>query len=479
MRVHRALLISCFATAVAVTRPSTKGPLEEEDDAVDEYVASHISASGFTRFPSIQHADLIPFSSTSPLSATTSASRTTSASASATTSTPTQVLSPTLASATPSTAFVSPAHDANDSQHLPAKDFSYLLNPQSYHILPPTSTPPPFQNAPQPALNTPLPSLLQTAHYRLAALSAARTLCSTPPTDHSTIFHLLHIRLSCLCLIGEHTLAAQESKLLGDLTSTFYRHPVTNVHLVPWSLRVLCVRLAALGYGEWRKGIMGYYELAKEARENAVKAASPEEKALWKARLRECGIRVANVLVEMGELEGAGGHLRSLSKPEGEGTSNTQEAREVLFMETLVWLRVGDIKAAKQCLSAATALPKSDDKISATLNALIALADSDYDTSASLFRDLHNKYPEDAMITQNLAVALLYLGHISDARELLIELVDQSSSFHSLVFNLCTIFELCSERHREKKLALAEKLAGRVSEQAEVGWELGNADFKL
>ncbi|KAF2196926.1 hypothetical protein GQ43DRAFT_444690 [Delitschia confertaspora ATCC 74209] len=421
---------------VAVPKPSTRGPLEE--NIVDD-----------------------------PLQVEQSN----------TTSTPQRVLSPTLSPT---------ASIADATSDLPAKDFSFLLDPSSYHVLPTNNIPPSFLDAPNiPSVTTPIPELLQTGHYRLAAIAAAKTLVtSTSPNDGPTIFSLLYIRLSCLCLINEHALAAQESKLLGDLTSTFYRHPISHTHLVPWPLRTLSVRLAALGYSEWRKGIMGYYELAHSAREAFARASSLSEKNLWRSRLRECGIRVANVLVEMGELEGAGRHLATLSTSAQSITDaedeSCQETRDIQTMETLVWLRVGDIQAAQRCLSSLTSSSSPTPLINSTLRALIAMSDSDFPTAVSIWQDLRSEYPGDAMVTQNLAVALLYMGRISEARALLSELMDTSPPFHSLVFNLCTIFELCTERHRERKMALAEKLAaGEQAAEREVGWEMGNADFKL
>lgn len=354
---------------------------------------------------------------------------------------------------------------------MPPKDFSFIQDPQAFHVLPASNVPPPFLNAPNiPSVSSPIDSLLLSGHYRLAAIAAARNIVTAAsPTDFESLFHLLHIRLACLCLISEHALAAQESKVLGDLNSTFYRHPLTNAHLVPWDLRLLVVRLAALGYGEWRKGIMGYYELARECRENIVKAETEEDAALWRTRLRDCGIRVANVLVEMGDLEGAGRHLGTLSE--------SQDSREVLIMEALVWLRVGDMQAARRCLSSASSA-ESDELVDGALEALTFLADSDYAGAADCLEELHEKFPSDAMVTQNLAVCLLYTGHIEEARQLLMDLVVESPPFHSSVFNLSTIFELCTERNRERKVTLAEKLATRKVDGS-VGWELANVDFKL
>ncbi|KAF2791225.1 hypothetical protein K505DRAFT_376960 [Melanomma pulvis-pyrius CBS 109.77] len=361
---------------------------------------------------------------------------------------------------------------------MPSKDFSFIQDPAAYHVLPTTSVPPPFLNAPNvPSVSSPLSSLLQSGHYRLAAIAAARNLVTAAsPSDYDTLFHLLHVRLACLCLISEHALAAQESKVLGDLTSAFYLHPLTHAHLVPWDLRLLVVRLAALGYGDWRKGIMGYYELARECRGNvASPTSSPSEKDLWRTRLRDTGIRVANVLVEMGELEGAGRHLGTLST--APSPTCTPEARQVLIMESLVWLRVGDVRAARRCLRCASAI-SSHELIDGTLTALLHVANAEYSHAVSAFQALHGQFPSDAMITQNLAVSLLYTGRISEARRLLAELVDQSPPFHSVVFNLSTIYELCTERNRDKKLELADKLAKRKGDGT-VGWELGSADFKL
>jgi trafficking protein particle complex subunit 12 len=339
-----------------------------------------------------------------------------------------------------------------------------------YHILPSTNIPPPFLNAPTlPSSSSPIDTLLLSGHYRLAAISAARNIVAgASPHDHSTLLHLLHIRLACLCLINEDALAAQESKVLGDLNSAFYRHPLTNAHLVSWDLRLLVVRLAALGYGEWRKGIMGYYELARECRENIVKAATPEEeKKTWRTRLRDCGVRVANVLVEMGDFEGAGRHLATLTDA-GENT------RDISIMESLVWLRVGDIASARRCL----ARTSSSELIEATLNALMQLADSDFDAAATSFRALREEHPGDALIAQNLAVCLVYTGRIADAKDILSNLVEEGPPFHSMIFNLSTVYELCTERNRDKKMGLAAKLAAR-KDGGGVGWEMSAAEFKL
>ncbi|KAF1977972.1 hypothetical protein BU23DRAFT_577872 [Bimuria novae-zelandiae CBS 107.79] len=314
---------------------------------------------------------------------------------------------------------------------LPPKDFSFLQDASAYHVLPASNIPPPFLNAPNiPSVSSPIGTLLLSGHYRLAAIAAARNLVtSTPSTDYTILFHFVHIRLACL------------SKVFGDLNPSLYYADQgmggRGTHLVPWELRILV-------------GVMGYYELARECREAILSLSTDEEKEMWRARLRDCGIRVANVLVEMGDLEG----------------------REVAVMETLTWLRLGDITAARRCLSS-TSSPEEendgDELAGGALEGLIQLADSDYTAAASTFEALYERFPSDAMLTQNLAVCLLYTGRIAEARELLSGLVNEGQPFHFLVFNLCTVYELCTERNRDSTMGLASQMATRRGDGS-VGW---------
>lgn len=381
----------------------------------------------------------------------------------------------------------------------PEKDFGFLLHPNNFHPLPPHSIPQPFLSAAhQPAPSIPLRALLDGGHYRIAAVSAATELVrNTSPTDYPRIFSLFYVRLACLTLLNQHALAAAEAKLLGDLTSAFYRNPLTGAHIVPWELRVLSVRLMGLGYGDWRRGVMGYYELAREARIEAIKTQDPGAKQTWKDRLRELAIRVANALIEMGECEGAARHLAGLvradsgpreaveAEEKADSAPLTTESARLKTMEALAWIKVGDIDAAKRCVatSPSPAPPvDADAPVPADpLNALVAMAEADYSTALTIWDALAASDPSDPLVVQNRAVCLLYVGRISDAREVLEDLIDQgqnsASAFHALTFNLSTIYELCTERSRERKLELVDKVS--ALEPSEMGWERQAADFKL
>ena len=155
---------------------------------------------------------------------------------------------------------------------------------------------------------------------------------------------------------------------------------------------------------------MGYYELAQEARLK-VRKADGEERAMWKNRLQDLGIRVGNTLVEMGDLEGAARHLKTLRIPiaeeEEEGTTSTRLA--------LLYLRIGNVAAARQYVDHGV----GDKEKPATNNFLVPLlsmAEGRYDNAVSDWRGLRENSSEQgsAMITQNLAVCLLYTGQIDE-----------------------------------------------------------------
>lgn len=309
----------------------------------------------------------------------------------------------------------------------PRKDFSYLLRPEIYHPLTLIDVPPPFRvPSLQPAPDTPLEQLIAEGHFRTAAIKAAQTLTlpGIDPTDHATIFSLLYTRLSCLTLCNQTSIASQEVKALEDLNSNYYRDDLTSAHLVPWELRVLAVRLQGMGFNDARRGVMGYYELAREARaimsnlkkiakENEEDTASNENEAdiqSWESRLEDLGVRVASALVEMEELEGATRHLRTLKPRKG------HEA-ELATKKALLWLCLGDIDAARQSIE--TFAETAKDEYQTTL-ALALMAEGRYAAAIDVWKRLYDSVSDGtdlghkAMWKQNLGICLLYTGKMEE-----------------------------------------------------------------
>ncbi|KAI1423265.1 hypothetical protein F5Y12DRAFT_716451 [Xylaria sp. FL1777] len=374
----------------------------------------------------------------------------------------------------------------------PRRDFSFLLKPEIYHQISPLTIPPPFRDpARQPAADTPIPALLAAGQFRAAAIAAAQELTATSgggggpgrppvsPTDHARIFDLLYVRLSCLCLIDAVPLAAQEAKALEDLNSAFYADADSGTHLAPWALRILVVRLQTIGFGDPRRAVMSYYELAREARAEIASAGRAHDHSaaeIWKRRLVDLGIRVAGALVEMDDLAGAVAHLASLAEADGGGVA--ADRSRLAVSRALLWLHLGDVDAARRCIAGVGG--ETSERV---VDALADMADGQYSVALGKWRVLRDEMSEsgvhDEMVGVNLAVCLLYIGQMPEGRDLLEELVDARQTSHTLLFNLTTMYELCSDRAKNLKMRLAERVASMEPVSGGGGWEKTNADFKL
>jgi hypothetical protein len=218
-----------------------------------------------------------------------------------------------------------------------------------------------------------------------------------------------------LTLCNQTALAAQEVKALEDLNSSYYRDEETGAHLVPWELRVLAVRLQGMGFDDARRGVMGYYDLAREARLTLTTlkkfrvGANEEEKEslndevkLWEDRLSELGIRVASALVEMEDLDGATRHLNSL---------NASASAGLQMQKALLWLYLGDIDAARSCIEI------GDEQGAKVVQGLAHMADGEYADAVNVWKEMVASGTGDGeapMYRQNLGVCLLYCGKMDE-----------------------------------------------------------------
>lgn len=203
---------------------------------------------------------------------------------------------------------------------------------------------------------------------------------------------------------------------------------------------------------------MGLYGLGSECRAQATLASKKGDMdayTLWRTRLADIGIRVAGALIEMGELEAAARCLDGLEDDE-DGDMEIRKA--------LLYLRIGDLERARSYLSS-TASASSQAKV------LAAMLEPEV---LSLPPD-----SEDVLATHNSALSLLYSGQILQSLEVLEGLVEKGQRFPGLLTNLATVYELCSEKSREKKGELVEKVAGMAPEGENGAWERGVGVFKL
>jgi tetratricopeptide (TPR) repeat protein len=191
--------------------------------------------------------------------------------------------------------------------------------------------------------------------------------------------------------------------------------------MVGWELRVLAVRLQGMGFNDARRGVMGYYDLGRDARSTlsflkkrlataneGEKEGTEAEIRLWTERLEDLGIRVASALIEMEDLPGAILHLSSLpSTP------------EISLKKALLYLHLGDVDAARSTLSSSPTAEGENKEKEQTLQALLHMTDNNYDAAATTWDALISTCPNSSQIAlwrQNLAVTLLYLGRGDEVR---------------------------------------------------------------
>lgn len=393
------------------------------------------------------------------------------------------------------------------------KDLSFLLRHNIYHPLSHLDIATPLRSEfvvlnpgePLSSSLSLLEKLLAEGRFLIAASFAGSILTSSliTSTDIKIIFALFYTRLACLELSGNTVLAAQESKALEDLNSAFYyiddsfdasqtdhkneqgREHMPR-HIVPWPLRVLAVRLQSIGFGDSRRSIGGLYEIGLEARRETMKPGISEAtKSLWRERLADLGIRSVNALIEMGDLDAAKRSLESLQ--ENKPMSDVTKLRKALL-----FLRIGDLDSAGQLFS-----DSQESKEAALLQPLLSMSDGRYPDAVTEWRALQEdkSRTDGALVAQNLAVCLLYTGKLDEvcwfhtlplilysrqdqARELVESQVSANHSFGSLIFNLSTIYELCSDSAGRLK----GQLAATISNQPVLGQnnlDRPNADFKL
>lgn len=236
-----------------------------------------------------------------------------------------------------------------------------------------------------------------------------------------------------------------------------------------------------MGFNDARRGVMGYYDLGREARLTltALKKDRPANQdaiAVWESRLQGLGLRVVSALIETDDLEGASRHLRLLGAADG-----------FRMQKALLWLYLGDVGAARACMSRGA--EDADPRAVELILALACMGDGEYASAVPIWEALVSSATdrdEAAMVRQNLAVCQLYLGQLPEARAHLEELVDSGLAWKGITFNLATIYELCTERSRALKIGLVEKIAELREENMHRGGEAGgagyegiNGDFKL
>ena len=173
---------------------------------------------------------------------------------------------------------------------------------------------------------------------------------------------------------------------------------------------------------------MGYYELAGECRGEVRKRGNEDKEGreIWKTRLRDLGVRVGNALIEMGDLDGARRFLEGFRDGQAQSGTDIEEDEKLTSRLVLLYLKLGDVVAARRLVVGEEENNRRAKGLTTqVLIPLLSMAEGNFEAAVNEWSSLLEESSEGsmdanlkAMITQNMAVCLLYVGRLDEVRRL-------------------------------------------------------------
>lgn len=349
-------------------------------------------------------------------------------------------------------------------------NISKILAPGQLEKLVPFDPPEPFHVTLEDREQMSVDELVDKRLFQLAAekvavqLTQMGTDMKTTGVDletAQTVFGLWETRLTCLVLANFHRVAHSEAKSLGDLNVDLYRlipekgpstpsqaaKPEMSIHwdresIVPWSLRVLTVRLAS--GSDTHGAILKYHSLGREAKIMRHKQAD-NAKELWAQRLVELGIYVTAVLVGMGDYANAISHVSSIVGTKSSVANLEAHYSYLRYLLCILCLQTGNHDKAKEVLG--TIQNTEDNKneaVEATLLAICSLASDDIADATATLESADSSNP---MVQNTEAIAAFSTGDTDGAIVQFQALLEKHAEHMSpaalsaSIFNVCSLYE--------------------------------------
>jgi tetratricopeptide (TPR) repeat protein len=181
---------------------------------------------------------------------------------------------------------------------------------------------------------------------------------------------------------------------------------------------------------------------------------------LWKERLLKVLYCIGNTFLSLREYGLAIEVFKQVAKRDSENS------RALLSGIGRISLQSGDIESAQEYFKLAEEMGPSDDDAAQSevfINrGLLALTLDAYEEAYKNFTAAKNLDPDNAITVNNAAVSLLFQGRLKEALELLEDVVfadPEKNLQHGILFNICTMYELETSRHVQKKQSLLELIA--------------------
>ncbi|XP_028396842.1 trafficking protein particle complex subunit 12-like [Dendronephthya gigantea] len=180
---------------------------------------------------------------------------------------------------------------------------------------------------------------------------------------------------------------------------------------------------------------------------------------LWKERLIKVLYCIGNTFLSVKEYGLAIAVFKQISKRDPENT------RALMSGIGRISLQSGDIESAQQYFKLVEEMESQDDSTQSDVlinRGLLALTLDAYEEAYKHFSAARKIDSENAVAVNNAAVSLLFQGRLKEALSLVEDIVfaNPEKNLHSgILFNICTMYELETSRHIEKKKVLLELIS--------------------
>lgn len=322
-----------------------------------------------------------------------------------------------------------------------------------------------------------LRSALQLTGLLLTSVGQGKGQAGMPSQNTSESLQIWFTRLALLAKLRQFSTAELESQPFKDFDKPdmYYQYypalyPGRKGSMVPFSLRLLvaeipqfvsqhqesmtrlyavlstCQKIVAnlsQGFDEYgdRSGVSDEY----------IKASL----ILWTSRVNRVQFSIGNCLLAMKDYYQSINVFQALSKID---SSNCIKIQSLVGR---VYLQLGDLKSAQEVFSGIEKFVKMEDdsaKIQILMNrGFLRMAQNMYTDAHIQFSEVVKLDPANFTAINNISVCLLYMGKLKSALNLLESLVNGDPAKYldeSILFNLCTLYELESSKSGSKKQSL-------------------------
>jgi tetratricopeptide (TPR) repeat protein len=192
----------------------------------------------------------------------------------------------------------------------------------------------------------------------------------------------------------------------------------------------------------------------------SIQISTEEKQAalkLWKSRSLQVTYAIGNCLLTLKDYRLAVSIFESLID------MDLEHKLELLSAIGRIYLQLGNISAAMTTFGEVEAVCGPEQVAMVKMNrGLVQVALANYKEGQQVFQEVVQSEPNNALAVNNLAACLVYQGRLKEAVTILEELVWRNPAENlqeSVLFNLCTAYELESSQSFDKKKAMLELVA--------------------